>query len=76
MLDENKLIYEEFANTYLPNWKEANKNDLIRKASVLPDGIEKDAHVAAIMLKYWNITLKMNNPRCGRSINCQISELS
>ena len=54
MLDENKLIYEEFATTYLPNWKNENKNDLIRKASTLPDGIEKDAYVAAIMLKYWS----------------------
>lgn len=54
MLDENKLIYEEFASTYLPDWKTQNKNDLIRTASKLPDGVEKDAYVAAIMLKYWN----------------------
>lgn len=54
MLDENKIIYEEFATTYLPGWKDQNKNDLIRKASTLPDGIEKDAYVAAIMLKYWS----------------------
>lgn len=54
MLDENKLIYEEFANTYLPDWKTQNKNDLIRKAATLPNGVEKDAYVAAIMLKYWN----------------------
>ena len=54
MLDENKQIYEEVARTYLPNWKNMNKNDLIREASDMPNGPEKDAYVSAIILKYWN----------------------
>ena len=54
MLDENRLIYEEVARTYLPDWNKIDKNDLVRVASKLPNGSEKDSYVAAIMLKYWN----------------------
>jgi hypothetical protein len=53
MLDENKLIYEEVAGAYLPNWKDIDKNELVRVASDLPNGPKKDSYVSAIMLKYW-----------------------
>ena len=54
VLSENKLIYEEIANASLPNWKTIDKNELIKVASELPNGPERDSYVSAIMLRYWN----------------------
>lgn len=54
MLNENRLIYEEIANLSVPNWKDEDKSELIRIASELPNGPERDSYVAAIMLRYWN----------------------
>ena len=54
MLDENRLIYEEVADAYIPDWKTIDKNHLIRMASELPNGPTRDSYVAAIILRYWN----------------------
>lgn len=54
MLDEYKLIYEEVASVGVPNWKQVNKNDLVRSASSLQNGPLKDSYIAAIMLNYWH----------------------
>lgn len=54
MLDEYRQIYEESANISIPDWKTMDKNDLIKTASELQNGPEKDSYVSAIMLKYWN----------------------
>lgn len=53
MLDEYRLIYEEVATAGIPNWKTINKNDLVRSASDLQNGLLKDSYIAAIMLNYW-----------------------
>lgn len=54
MLEGNRQIYEELANTVLPDWGNMDKNDLVRKACECKSKNLKDAYVAAIMLKYWN----------------------
>ena len=54
MLDENRLIYEEVASASIPNWRNTDKNDLIKTASSLPNGPDRDSYIAAIMLKYWS----------------------
>lgn len=54
MLDEIKAVYQETADNLLPNWKEMNKNDLIKIAANLDNGPEKDGYISAIMLNYWN----------------------
>ena len=54
MLEETRQIYEECADSHLPNWKNIDKNDLIRKASTLSNSALKDAYVSAIMLNYWS----------------------
>lgn len=54
MLEETRKIYEDCANSHLPQWKEIDKNELIRTASRLSNGPLKDAYVAATMLNYWN----------------------
>lgn len=53
MLDETRQIYEDCANTYLPNWRDIDKNDLVRTAAELEPGPLKEGHIAAIMLNYW-----------------------
>lgn len=57
MLEENKEIYENMADVMVPNWREMDKNDLVRKACEVKD-YERDGYVSAIMLKYWS---KLNN---------------
>jgi hypothetical protein len=54
MLEGIRSIYEKVATNLLPDWKDIDKNDLIRKACEYENGPYKDAYVAAIMLKYWN----------------------
>lgn len=54
MLEGNKRIYEEAANSLIPGWKDMNKNDLIREGVKCTDKQLKDAYIAAIMLKYWS----------------------
>ena len=54
MLDEYKQIYEESANISVPDWKTRDKNDLIKTASKLQNGPDRDSYVSAIMLRYWN----------------------
>lgn len=61
MLDENRLIYEEVASALLPNWRDMDKNELIRTASNLPNGPNRDSYTAAIMLKYWSKISKFYN---------------
>ena len=34
LLNENKKIYEQVANTYTPEWKDLDKNEIIRLASI------------------------------------------
>ena len=63
MLDEYRLIYEEVASAGVPNWKEINKNELVRSASSIENGLLKDSYVAAIMLNYWHKIAKFYN-RC------------
>ena len=41
-LEEIKDIYKETANTHLPNWKEIDKNELIKTAANLQNGPLKD----------------------------------
>lgn len=53
MLEETRKIYEECANSQIPNWKNIDKNDLVREASKLPNGSLRDGYVAAIILNYW-----------------------
>jgi hypothetical protein len=54
MLDEYKQIYEESAKISVPDWRKRDKNELIKMASELPNGPERDSYVSAIMLRYWN----------------------
>jgi hypothetical protein len=54
VLRENKLIYEEIANISVPDWKSRDKNELVKIASELPNGPERDSYVSAIILRYWN----------------------
>lgn len=54
MLDEIKNIYQETADTHLPNWREIDRNDLIRTTANLTNGPLKDGYISAIMLTYWN----------------------
>lgn len=54
MLEGTRNIYEKCADSLLPNWKDIDKNDLIREACKYPNGPKKDAYVSAIMLVYWN----------------------
>lgn len=54
MLNEYRAIYEANAKLEIPNWKKADKNDLIRKASELENGPVRDSYVSAIILRYWN----------------------
>lgn len=58
MLDEIKNIYQETADCLLPNWRDINKNELIKIASTLSNGPEKDGYISAIMLNYWNKIVK------------------
>lgn len=53
MLEETKKIYEELANLYVPNWKTANKNDLVRSAIKSKDTQYFDGYISAIMIRYW-----------------------
>ena len=54
MLNENKLIYQELADSLIPDWKEKDKNQLVIEAGNCTDTRLKDAYIAAIMVKYWN----------------------
>lgn len=58
MLEEIKDIYTETANIHLPNWKEIDKNELIKTAANLKNGPLKDGYISAIMLTYWNKIIK------------------
>ena len=42
------------ANTYLPDWQEWDKNDLIREAAYCENKLKKEGLIAAIVVKYWN----------------------
>ena len=54
MLEENKKIYKQLADQFVPDWKTVDKNYLIRQAANETDNTMKDAYIAAIMLRYWN----------------------
>ena len=54
MLEEIRKTYLETADNQLPNWKQIDKNDLIKTAAYLENGPLKDGYMSAIMLTYWN----------------------
>lgn len=54
MLEQNKEIYQQTADSLIPDWRKQNKNDLIIQASNCTDSRLKDAYISAIMLRYWN----------------------
>ena len=58
MLEEIKQIYQETADSLLPNWKEIDKNDLIKTAAELKNSPLRDGYISAIMLTYWNKIVK------------------
>ena len=53
MLDENKKIYEQVANTYTPEWKDLDKNEIIRLASI-HKGNKREGYISAAILCYWS----------------------
>lgn len=58
MLENIKSNYQEVADLNLPNWREINRNDLIKTAAELKNGPLKDGYISAIMLTYWNKIIK------------------
>ena len=54
MLNENRMIYQELADSLLPDWKKKTKNELVIEAGKCENESLKNAYIAAIMLKYWN----------------------
>lgn len=54
MLEAARELYERTADSYIEDWRTADKNYLVKKACEFPNGLEKDAYVAAIMCRYWN----------------------
>lgn len=54
MLEQNKEIYQQTADSLVPNWRTIDKNELIISASNCTDKRLRDGYIAAIMLRYWN----------------------
>ena len=54
MLEDAKKSYETLADTYIPGWRNADKNALIREAIKYKHKPIYEGFVSAIMLKYWN----------------------
>lgn len=54
MLDDTYKLYLEAAST-VPDWRTANKSDLVRKFLELNDNKDprSDMYLAAVMLRYW-----------------------
>lgn len=52
MLDEYKIIYEDYANTYLKDWQLLNKNDLCNRYLDAKEPL-RSAYLSAIIFKYW-----------------------
>lgn len=53
MLEGTRKIYEDSANLYVENWKNINKNDLVRMAIDTKGKSCYDGYISAIMLRYW-----------------------
>jgi len=58
MLEEYKKIYEASADLYVPNWRNINKNILVKQAIECANTPSEDGYIGAIMLKYWEKMLK------------------
>lgn len=63
MLEEAKSIYEQEAS-YIPNWREMNRNDLCRKyVEYENDRQLSSSYFSAIVLTYWGKLNKREIPR-------------
>lgn len=54
MLNDVKLAYESCADSFVPNWRNMSKNELVRKASLESDKATREGYISAIMYLYWN----------------------
>lgn len=55
MLNEIKLSYERYADTYVPGWREADKNKLCIDYSNSNDAAYKEQLCPAIIAKFWDV---------------------
>ena len=58
LLDEYRKLYEEYADSVIPNWRKCDKNDLCRYYSDnvhLMTDTEKNGYFSAIVCKFWNL---------------------
>lgn len=54
MLEQTKKTYEEIASLHINNWRELNKNTLIREAVAHREDKLFEGYLSAAMLKYWD----------------------
>lgn len=55
MLNEIKLSYEKYADTYLPGWRGVDKNKLCIDYSNCNDASYRDKLYSAIIAKFWDV---------------------
>ena len=55
MLNEIKLNYEKYADTYVPGWRDADKNKLCIDYSNSADDLYKEKLCPAILAKFWDV---------------------
>lgn len=53
MLEQTRDTYEQIATLYIPNWRNTNKNELVRQAVANRETPSFDGYISAVMLKYW-----------------------
>lgn len=55
MLNEIKLNYERYADTYVPGWRDVDKNEMCINYSNSDDKAYKDKLCPAIIVKFWDV---------------------
>lgn len=53
MLEGTKEIYENVADSLIPDWRNMNKNELMFKACDCTNSVDRNGYVSALMSKYW-----------------------